>query len=143
MSLQKSLKAGSSSSTNKLNGAYSDAQVLTNLYISAGLNPKKQEEFSRYKMKVDDEIERYKQKTGKQNLTNDEIKSIAKPLLINVITEKRWWFLPDSKKRSFNIEVDSIPTKDLELLKATLIKQNKPLTDKNIIDLYIENQGTK
>jgi hypothetical protein len=141
MSLQKSLKAGSSSSTNKLNGAYSDAQVLTNLYISAGLNPKKQEEFSRYKTKVDDEIERYKQKTGKQNITNDELKSLARPLLQEVITDKGWFW--DTKARNFNLEVESIPLKDLDLIKKALVKQNKPLTDKNIMDLYILKQGNK
>jgi len=129
------LKNNDSATNKQLDGIYSDKEVVSQMYIGSGLNVKNLESFNKYKMKADEAIENYKIQNKKGTVTDEEIRTIVTPLLKKEIDGKYW--LWPTKKPRYQIEVENIPLSDLDLIKKTLVKQNKPLSEKNIIDLYI------
>lgn len=141
MKMQQDIKSGKADSIKNLNGAYSDAEILKSIYESAGFKTKNTEEFSKYKIKADEAVEKYKEQTGKKYLTNEELQKIGSQLTTQAIVDRGWIW--DTRKPKFLIDVDTIPKKDVELIKQSLSKNGKPLTDKNIVDLYLMKQGQK
>lgn len=81
-------------------------------------------------------------RTGK-NATDEEVQRIVDGLVIEGVTQKRW-FWTDEKKRVFElkpgesiaIKVTDVPRPERAKIEAALKKNNKPVTDQAIVDLY-------
>lgn len=139
--IQKDLREGKGDAAKALNGAFSDDQIIKSVYESAGFKTKNTEDYAKYKLSVEDEIVKYKKSTGKQSLTNEEISNLSRNLVKETIYNKG--FLYDSKKPRYLIEVDQVPDKDKEQITEFLTKQGKPVSDRNIIDLYLMKVNQK
>lgn len=140
INLQKDLRSGKQSAHDTLNGEMSTSETVAAIYQSAGFDTKKTDEFAKYKLKVDESIQAYKEKTGKTKLTNDEIRDIANGQTMEVITDKGWFSWTDNKTPAFLFDLDTIPAEDMANIRDHLKRIGKPATNKNILDLYNARQ---
>jgi hypothetical protein len=131
---QKNIKEGKDSAGKELDGIYSDAQVVENVYKEAGFDTKDVEDYSKFKNRLDEVVLEAKKKKG-GNLTNSEIRDLAKQQTLEVVTSKG--FLWDTKKPRFLIDQETIPESDRLQIIEVLNKKGKPATEKNILDLFI------
>jgi len=138
--MQKSLKNSKTkdAANEELNGILTSNQVIKSAFVNAGFNTKKNSnEFNKFLEKVDQEVRAVKIEKGKKKLNNDEIREIANKWAVNKIIDPG--FFSDTKKIAADIEVDDIPVEKKSNLEKTLIKQGKPVTDKNILDLFLKD----
>lgn len=138
ITLQNDLRAGKDKATKELDGSLSDSQIMQDVFTAAGYNDKK--DFALFRQSVDAEILKTKQEKGKAFLNNDEVRAIANRLRTEKVIKG---IVFDSDVPSYKITIDSISAKDRALIEQTLKKNNKPVTNKNIIDLYLLNNGNK
>ena len=148
LTVQRDLKNKKGGADKKLDGIYSDSQVVKNEYLTAmfpGENLLNQGKrllinetnpaFIKYKTEVDKEVERVKRQEDRTFLSNEEIRNISKRFLKDVVTEKGWFY--DTKKKPFQVEFDDIPSADLEKIKKGLKDSGVDPTDDNVLKYYI------
>lgn len=130
---QKDIKGGKDTAGKELDGAYSDGQVIQSVYEAAGFKTSDKEDYAKFKNRIDEVIETESKKKGKK-LSNSEIRELAKQQTMEVVTSKGVFW--DSKSPKFLIDQETIPSKDREMIVETLQKRGRPVTEKNILDLF-------
>ena len=135
--LQRDLKKSGSKSkaAAELDGTLSDTQVMQDTYTAAGVKVSDKESFAKYRQKIDSEVIKYKQATGKKVINNDELRKITGEQLTKVITDKGIFW--DTSKPRFQIEVDEIPQQDRKNIEDALRANGKPVNDNSIVNLFI------
>ena len=137
--LQNDLRSGKSKTDKELDGSLSDSQIMQDVFNGAGY--KNKEEFARFRQAVDSEILKTKQSTGKPHVNNDEVRDIANKLAKKkVVDDGIIW---NSEKPLFEITVNDIPKKKLMQIEEALKARKKPINNKNIIDMFLLNNGNK
>lgn len=144
--MQKEAKKGD---PKKLDGFLSDKQTVSNVLTKIGIDPnakpntkdgKRAAEFER---QLDLLAEDKAQALGRK-LTNSELRELAEPLGVEYVTKKRAWFLPDEKKRGFELapgdeaEDVIVPDADRNEITFELRKAKKPVTDDAIKHYYLK-----
>lgn len=136
--LQRDLKNGGarSKAASELDGTLSDSQVMQDAFVAAGFKVSDKESFAKYRQKIDSEVIKYKQATGKKVINNDELRKITNEQLFKVVTEKNT-FWRDTVKPRYQIEIDDIPEQDRRNIEEALRANGKPVNDSSILNLFI------
>jgi hypothetical protein len=150
--LQMKMRNGDGAIKSTLDGFRSDDSIVNDALKSMDINPNAKagsrdaERAALFRRKVDEEIQRRQEATGKK-ATNKDTQEIADMFSIEGITKKNtFWF--DEKKRffevtpdnsEFEIKSDTIPQSDRAKIEDALRRRNMPITEENILKLY----GTK
>lgn len=128
----------------KLDGFLTDKETIESMLEDADIS-KDSDKARMFKEKLDRILIQHQKRTNKK-ATNDELRSLAKPLLLDVVTKKnRFWF--DTTKKAFelqpgdSIEEIEVPQADAELIASELKKRGKPATQEAIVKIYIKGQA--
>lgn len=138
--MQQDIRNGKSETLEKLNGAYSDAEIVKSIYEAAGFKIKNTEEYAKFRMSVDNDLEQYKIATGKKFLTNEEIKNIANKYTTKYATDN-WFF--GKEKATFQIKIGDISSNHRTAIEQALQKANIPVTEENIIKVFNKQRAGK
>lgn len=147
--IQMKLRSGDGAVKKTLDGFRSDDSIVDDALRTAGINPNAKagsndaSKVSLFRRKVDEEILRRQEATGKK-VTNKDTQEIVDNLMIEGTTKKNlFWF--DTKKRAFEltpedeafeIKSDQVPASERSKIEDVLRRRNMPLTEENILKLY-------
>ena len=98
-----------------------------------------------FKRKVDELVISKQESTGKK-VTNEELREIADNLMVEAITDNGYFGFFKGKKKIFElsqddrpmIQIDDIPSSELDEIKSALRRLNIPANDEKILELYSE-----
>jgi len=128
----------------KFDGFLSDKETVDNMLVEAGVNPKK-DGAKKYRETLDRLVEQHQQRTGKK-VTNDELRKLGKPLLIDVVTDKGWIW--DTKAKAFEVTDPSkvedvvVPEQDEEqIVERFKRKYGKEPSRKDIVNRYLKGKA--
>ena len=156
--LQTSLRSGDGKASAHLDGFRSDQDIINGLLSDAGLNhaakpgTDEAKRVNLFKSKVDQEIIRLQEKTGKK-ASNEDLKRIADQFMIEGATDngifgtgfwttkKRLFEIDPKNDKQFTIETDAIPRDEREKIEAALKKHNIQVSDKAVLQLYKRKVG--
>ncbi len=147
INLQASLRNGDEKSSRLLDGYLSDKQRVDSVLASAGLDPgtknkSKKEQLANFRKRLDDEVIKMQERTGKK-VNNIDLENLASELLVKGITEKGliWdtekfkFEVSDTDK--FEVDIKSIPKAEREKIESALKRRNAPATDAKVLELYL------
>lgn len=145
--MQKTLQSGKGNK--QLDGIETKLSIVNTALSAAGIDYSKKassddaQRTYKFRSMVDKLVNEKQEATGKK-ITNAELREITNNLMVEVITDKGFFF--DTKKKVFElgledtamIKVNDIPQDDLEKIRNVLNKLNQPVSDENILKLYTE-----
>jgi len=129
---------GIESKTSIVNGALG----AVDMPFGANADPEDKARANQFRREVDRLVVQRQDLTGKK-VTNEELREITENLMVELVTDKGIFF--DETKKVFEItpedapliETDSIPTAELQKIRNTLRDRNIPVTDENMIAMYL------
>jgi len=145
--LQAGMRSNDPSSLKTLDGFRGDAQIVNDTLLAAGVDPTPKagsndaKNVALFRRQADDQQRALQEKLGRK-ATNEEMQAIVDNLIVKGVTSKGW--LWDTKKSAYQltsgetIEVSAkdVPRGDRIKIEEALRKNNRPVTDKAISDLY-------
>lgn len=138
---QNGLRKKETKTTKALDGFLSDQQVVNSVIIEAGLGKPdpKNERQNKLRTAIDLAVEQERNAAGGKPITNSRLRQIAKEKAADIILEKRdEWYLPNKKKKAFDIGIEDIPAEEKAQVKALLQRASKYPSDQAVVDLYIK-----
>ena len=103
---QAGLRKNDGKTIKQLDGALSDSQVLKDVFVQAGFDPKDDKMFARYRQGIDSEVLAAQEAKGRK-LNNEELRNIAyKSTEQKIVTKGFFW--GESKQAEFEIDVEDI-----------------------------------
>lgn len=103
-----------------------------------------------FRRKVDELVIQNQESTGKK-ITNEELRNITENLMVESITDNGYFGFFKGRKRLFEltredtplIQLEDIPSGEVEEIKSALRNLNMPVNDDNILRLYTEKLNTQ
>jgi len=134
--------ASGKGSTNKLldglqskNSIIGDTLNIIGVESGKGADPDDIRKAQLFRKRVDDEVVRRQEQTGKK-VNNDELRKITESLATDFVIGSKYFGLVDKRKRSFEIDTSDIPSELYDTYKKALSSRGLPSTDDNIMKLY-------
>jgi len=140
-----------------LDGFRSNQDIVKGTLKDFGFNPNAKpgtdeiKKVNQFLAKVDQAVMKEQERTGKK-ITNDEIKRISDNLMIEGTTDngifgsgffagKKRLFEIDPSTKQFKIESESIPIDERNRIEEALKRNNRPITDMEVLRLYKRKIG--
>ncbi len=129
-------------------------QIVNGVLLSAGIDasPKEGSDDAKksldFKNAVAAEVRTLQKQTGKK-ATNEDVQRITDNLMIEGVTERRWWW-SDKKKRlfelspddkSFEIEAKDVPQVERTKIEEALRRRGIAASDDKVLELYAKKLG--
>jgi hypothetical protein len=139
------LKKGDEDKAKELDGYRTNNMIVDDTLSAAGINQKKHaEKVNLFRKSVDEKVIELQQKTGKK-ATNEEVQGIVDSLIVpgtvpgtGILgffqTKRRAFEAKEGEKLEFNPK--DIPRSERAKIEDSLRRNNKPVNDRNILDLY-------
>jgi hypothetical protein len=150
--LQAGLRKGDSKSQKTLDGYRTDSAIVNDALAAAGFQTGRdagtsdKESVAKFRRMVDDQIILEQDRTGKK-VNNQDVQRIVDALMIKGKVKGSGW-LWDDKKRAFELsaqEADKflpeVPEEEKALIVDALKRNNKPVTDENIVKYFIKKMS--
>lgn len=156
--LQADLRKGGGKAESHLDGFRSDQEIVNGVLSDAGINHSAKpgtDEAKRvnlFKSKVDQEVLKLQERTGKK-ATNDDIRKISDQFMIEGATDngifgsgyfvnkKRLFELDPEIDKQFSIDAKVVPKDERSKIEAALKAHNLPISDRAILQLYKRKVG--
>lgn len=137
--LQNSIRQRNTTEADKvLDGIRTNERIVNGTLRQMGIDPEKEKaRTDQLWNRVDKQVLELQRNTGKK-ATNDDIQGIVDKLLIDVTTEKGWFW--DTTKRIFEITITDVPAADRQQIERALHSVHRQVTDDAILNLYIQTQ---
>ena len=152
INLQTALRKGKDSDK-LLNGYRSNHQIVNDTLKEIDINPSPKagtDEATRvnqFRRMVDDQVMLYQQQSGKKATTSD-VQGIVDRLTTQVITDRGWiWdtealFFEAPPANPVDLELDQVPAGERAKIESALRKNNLPINEQNILNLYTRKLET-
>lgn len=143
--LQTKIRMGDEKTLQHLDGVQTHSSIMENAIQSIySPNQRKMPEFeglaAKFRARVDQEVIDIQNKSGKK-ITNLELQEITDRLAADIVVSEGWIF--DDTKRVFNITIQDVPAADRAEIEKALRQINRPVTERNIVELFVKKQGKR
>lgn len=141
--MQSDIRQGKGEAVEEMNGLFNKNQSVDNILLKAGIPKTKKQMYSDVRDKIDKQIREFQQATGKK-ATAEDIQKIAEKQVMQVAVPG--WLFGKNKKLFFQVEPGEAvePTsEDRDKIIESLKKANKPVTEENILKIFMYKVGNK
>lgn len=150
--IQTDFKAKGKSET--LDGWRSDRDIVVGSFQAMNMKQDKDpEKFQMFAQKTDERIAQESQRLGRK-LTNSEVQKVADDLKVEVITNKSFFGMWNTKKKVYEldgtektleVDADDIPARERKKIVESLQRNGKAVNNQNILQYYTKglNRGSE
>ena len=132
-----------------LDGWRSDSMIVNQAFRDMKMNPKDDpDKYAQFSRKIE-EMQMIEQERLGRKLNNTEMQKITDDLKVQVITDRSFFGMINTKKRVFElagneqvqVDIEDVPAKDRVEIEAALKKFGRPVTNENILKYFTQGMN--